>query len=748
MAIYQPTYCEPFLSTEDFSQISDNNPLYLYCKIASSNFDVNGYRIVLLDENNNLVFAPGVDFDSYPLQTPTSLKIGQISYIKNLSQVAGEPNTNSGRNGTFLKIPFAIESDIDYDWGTNDGAITKNQISSRFLQNGMGYKWIITLYQLEPTQPTLQEPDREFILPLEVKYYDVILASGVITGSAPKRIQTMPSDEILQNYFVQPVYIPNLKPDLVFEPDLPPEEVNWLPSEAAASWKHKQTGTTIDTDIVAVGPRGRIYSYDNTLGHIYPQIDVQGAWANIINRKQWLNSDSTSDSATVANGVQIFKQSSNIEDLTESQKVKAVPNEHAIPWKWEQNAANESLSRGVQTIWVAGDSQASSSWMWDALVDNPNSPYYPFDSKSLGTENPEWGLPEFEQCTISIDNGDRIVLNCQPSSNFTGNYNYEWPRTPNTGLDPTEDPSPYNGIYRAEFGSLEWWDIQGQSRTKKTSSDGANWVKLTVYWYRAPDADTWGELVNKIVFVTEQSHTSFSNQNIQVDIGDPATEATGIINTTPVKFEQEKPVVLYNYNSDNNPDINTVGLILYNNTSATSKEIIPASTLFLKPLANLENGHALQLSGTNTWGVLHHIDSVTWSAQLDLVVIEVPEGVTAIGDDEFANDTSIRKIVLPNGLKTIAAGAFQNCTNLQEISIPDTIESVGEDAFENCPNLAYTTYGGGAYLGNPTNPYAVLVKPAVNDIEILTVNANTYVIADDAFSEQTELASIIFEGEV
>ena len=53
--------------------------------------------------------------------------------------------------------------------------------------------------------------------------------------------------------------------------------------------------------------------------------------------------------------------------------------------------------------------------------------------------------------------------------------------------------------------------------------------------------------------------------------------------------------------------------------------------------------------------------------------VTVPDGTIAIADAAFANNTSLRRVVLPEGLTTIGYGAFDGCDNLTDIVIPDSV---------------------------------------------------------------------------
>ncbi len=106
MAVYKSTHCYPFLNSLDIrtaktkAEVSSEMPpiLYLKCKIDTSNRAITGYRIRLLDSDNNQIFpADGSEGVISPLE---ELQTG------NMADVYDSTGTNSGINGTYLWLPF------------------------------------------------------------------------------------------------------------------------------------------------------------------------------------------------------------------------------------------------------------------------------------------------------------------------------------------------------------------------------------------------------------------------------------------------------------------------------------------------------------------------------------------------------------------------------------------------------------------------------------------------------------------
>ena len=106
-----------------------------------------------------------------------------------------------------------------------------------FTNEAGNYKWIITLYQGNITNSFVEDIDYSETAPSYIKYdeldnkeYDMILTQGQVLGSTNERIQIKPSNQVIQNNYVQ----------------------------------------LFDTSLNQIGSRSPVQTYDATMGHIYP----------------------------------------------------------------------------------------------------------------------------------------------------------------------------------------------------------------------------------------------------------------------------------------------------------------------------------------------------------------------------------------------------------------------------------------------------------------------------------------------
>jgi len=65
----------------------------------------------------------------------------------------------------------------------------------------------------------------------------------------------------------------------------------------------------------------------------------------------------------------------------------------------------------------------------------------------------------------------------------------------------------------------------------------------------------------------------------------------------------------------------------------------------------------------------------------------IPNGVTSIGQEAFADCSNLVSVVIPNGVTSIKWAAFYGCTGLTSIEIPNSVTSIREGVFYGCTGL-------------------------------------------------------------
>lgn len=72
----------------------------------------------------------------------------------------------------------------------------------------------------------------------------------------------------------------------------------------------------------------------------------------------------------------------------------------------------------------------------------------------------------------------------------------------------------------------------------------------------------------------------------------------------------------------------------------------------------------------------------------DVVNVMLPDSITTIGYNAFANCKKLETINFPDGLKEIGDYAFTNCHSLKEVNLGNNVESIGKYAFQLCISLS------------------------------------------------------------
>lgn len=67
--------------------------------------------------------------------------------------------------------------------------------------------------------------------------------------------------------------------------------------------------------------------------------------------------------------------------------------------------------------------------------------------------------------------------------------------------------------------------------------------------------------------------------------------------------------------------------------------------------------------------------------------IEIPAGVTSIGDGAFSNCINLTGVRIPEGVTAVRTSAFSGCSSLRSIQIPEGVTVIEEFAFSNCSSL-------------------------------------------------------------
>ena len=75
--------------------------------------------------------------------------------------------------------------------------------------------------------------------------------------------------------------------------------------------------------------------------------------------------------------------------------------------------------------------------------------------------------------------------------------------------------------------------------------------------------------------------------------------------------------------------------------------------------------------------------------------VNIPEGVTILGNGCFMECTSLTSITLPESLTSLGASCFEYCSSLTSITLPESLTSLEYGCFASCESLTSITLPAG-----------------------------------------------------
>ena len=87
----------------------------------------------------------------------------------------------------------------------------------------------------------------------------------------------------------------------------------------------------------------------------------------------------------------------------------------------------------------------------------------------------------------------------------------------------------------------------------------------------------------------------------------------------------------------------------------------------------------------------------------EITELNIPSGVTSIGNYAFIGGWGFKKINIPDGVTTIGGNTFTSCRGITTLVIPDSVTHIHTSAFFDCNDLVSVTLGAGVeYVSDTT----------------------------------------------
>lgn len=125
-----------------------------------------------------------------------------------------------------------------------------------------------------------------------------------------------------------------------------------------------------------------------------------------------------------------------------------------------------------------------------------------------------------------------------------------------------------------------------------------------------------------------------------------------------------------------------------------------------------------------------------------LVSVTLPDSITTIEDEAFANCECLTSVNLGDNVITIGNKAFSNCRQLSNIVIPNNTTSIGEGVFKNCEHLTSITIPDAVHCVDAKTFYGC------TNLTNIVIGNNVTAIKDGAFRGCESLTSITIPDNV
>ena len=210
-----------------------------------------------------------------------------------------------------------------------------------------------------------------------------------------------------------------------------------------------------------------------------------------------------------------------------------------------------------------------------------------------------------------------------------------------------------------------------------------DFTKLTPLLYREAFAERFQEYINNLVLVGEKELTLWE---FKLRLDESGITLTGFEN-----LEAEEIMIPY--------FITSIGQNAFNCRSFDRKyklrKVIFQEGSMLKYIGEAAFLGCQHLKEINLPESLTEIESEAFADCIALKNVIFNKQLHSIGNRAFCGCLSLSVIKLPDSLIKIGDKAFADCTSLTDLVIPDRVEELGKSAFDYCKNLESVIIGKG-----------------------------------------------------
>lgn len=118
------------------------------------------------------------------------------------------------------------------------------------------------------------------------------------------------------------------------------------------------------------------------------------------------------------------------------------------------------------------------------------------------------------------------------------------------------------------------------------------------------------------------------------------------------------------------------------------------------------------------------------------LVLEIPCGVTVIGEEAFIGEQAVESVSIPEGVREIREAAFMDCTGLTDVVLPSSLREIRDGAFCGCTKLKSVQIPAGVSV------IGMGAFGACSSLKEIAVPGGVRILGGSAFAYCSRLASV------